>query len=95
MSDELLPAKNKFCFLLNETNFLSYKNNIKHTYNIKETQVYLRDTEMYLNMAHQKRYDDLLLHSWWLLKEPFVVLFKGQVLELFNLRIRTGCVPAS
>ena len=32
---------------------------------------------MYLNMAHQKRYDHLLLQSWWLLKEPIVVLLEG------------------
>ena len=31
ISGGLLPAKIKLCFLLNATNFLSYKNNIKHT----------------------------------------------------------------
>ena len=46
------------------------------TLNLDLSSAHLSDTEMYLNMAHQKRYDDLLLHSWWLLKEPFVVLFQ-------------------
>ena len=46
-------------------------------------------------LMYQRRYDNLLLHSWWLLKEPIVVLLEQKVFELFNLRIRTGCVPAS
>ena len=46
-------------------------------------------------VANMTRYENLLLQSWWLLKEPIVVLSEGKVLKLLNLRIRTGCVPAS
>ena len=51
--------------------------------------------DSFWNCTCQKRYENLLLHSWWLLKEPIVVLLEQKVFQLFNLRIRTGCVPAS
>ena len=51
--------------------------------------------DSFWNCTCQTRYENLLLHSWWLLKEPIVVLLEQKVFGLFNLRIRTGCVPAS
>ena len=54
-----------------------------------------RNKDLFVNYSYQTRYENLLLQSWWLLKEPVVVLSEGKVFKLLNLRIRTGCVPAS
>ena len=64
-----------------------YRNTLRHK---KE-----RKHDLFWKYTYQTRYENLLLQSWWLLKEPVVVLLEGKVFELFNLRIRTGCVPAS
>ena len=31
--------------------------------------------DLFANYSYQTRYENLLLQSWWLLKEPVVVLF--------------------
>ena len=51
--------------------------------------------DSFWNCTCQKRYENLLLHSWWLLKEPIVGFWSKKMKQLLNLRIRTGCVPAS
>ena len=34
--------------------------------------------DLFWNSMYQTRYDNLILYSWWLLKEPFVVLFRTE-----------------